>query len=229
MAPEILQGNKYDEKIDRYSFGVCLWEIATRRDPYKKRRKKLRINEFELAARIAKNGLRPHIPAAGIKPLKLLTLIKQMWNQDPEKRPSFEHAYKILEEIKSERMHAGNRNEQEANAFPERIPVPRIVPVVPASGPGPVVGAVILSKSGDQRAGIPGVRARRSAATDACAPERTPFFVPHRHLLLDLGESPERSTSDKERFSDAHASVAALLLVCTPGILNVNSKLIFLL
>ena len=150
MAPEILQGNKYDEKIDRYSFGICLWEIATRRDPYKKRRRKLKISEFELASRIARGGLRPHIPAAGIQPPKLLALIKQMWHQDPEQRPSFEYAHKMLEAIKSAGLRAGMKagnDKKEALSGP--VPVPGIAPaIVPAGGPGPIVGAVILSEFG---------------------------------------------------------------------------------
>ena len=120
-----------------------LWEIATRRDPYKKRRRKLRISEFELASRIARDGLRPHIPAAGIQPLKLLTLIKAMWDQDSEKRPSFEYAHRILEEIKSERMQAHQITREKGGVLPGTpVPVPGISSGVPSSGPGPIAAPV---------------------------------------------------------------------------------------
>jgi serine/threonine protein kinase len=34
MAPEVLDGQKYDEKVDVYSYGICLYELLTRRIPY---------------------------------------------------------------------------------------------------------------------------------------------------------------------------------------------------
>jgi serine/threonine protein kinase len=33
-APEIIRGEKYSEKADIYSFGVVMWEMLTRRQPY---------------------------------------------------------------------------------------------------------------------------------------------------------------------------------------------------
>jgi len=34
MAPEVLDGHHYDEKIDIYSYAICLFELLTRRIPY---------------------------------------------------------------------------------------------------------------------------------------------------------------------------------------------------
>jgi len=34
MAPEVLNGCSYDEKIDVYSYGICLFELLSRRIPY---------------------------------------------------------------------------------------------------------------------------------------------------------------------------------------------------
>lgn len=34
-APEVLRNARYTEKADIYSFGIVLWELATREDPYK--------------------------------------------------------------------------------------------------------------------------------------------------------------------------------------------------
>lgn len=33
MAPEVIKGDKYTEKADVFSFGIILWEIATRKPP----------------------------------------------------------------------------------------------------------------------------------------------------------------------------------------------------
>ena len=34
MAPEVLRSERYTEKADIYSYGIILWELATRRCPY---------------------------------------------------------------------------------------------------------------------------------------------------------------------------------------------------
>jgi len=33
MAPEVIKGENYTEKSDVFSFGIVLWEIATRKPP----------------------------------------------------------------------------------------------------------------------------------------------------------------------------------------------------
>jgi serine/threonine protein kinase len=35
MAPEVISGQKYTEKADVFSFGIILWEIASREPPYR--------------------------------------------------------------------------------------------------------------------------------------------------------------------------------------------------
>lgn len=34
MAPEIILGNKYNEKSDIFSFGLIIWEIIMRKIPF---------------------------------------------------------------------------------------------------------------------------------------------------------------------------------------------------
>jgi serine/threonine protein kinase len=38
MAPEIMKGEKYNEKVDVYSFAMLLVTILTRKDPYDPRK-----------------------------------------------------------------------------------------------------------------------------------------------------------------------------------------------
>lgn len=35
MAPEVISSNYYTEKADVFSFGIILWEIASREPPYR--------------------------------------------------------------------------------------------------------------------------------------------------------------------------------------------------
>jgi len=34
MAPEVIRGEKYTDKSDVYGFGMCLWELVTKKIPY---------------------------------------------------------------------------------------------------------------------------------------------------------------------------------------------------
>ena len=33
MAPELLEGKRYTNKVDVFSFGMCIWETIVRRRP----------------------------------------------------------------------------------------------------------------------------------------------------------------------------------------------------
>lgn len=35
MAPEVISGHHYSEKADVFSFGIILWEMASREPPYR--------------------------------------------------------------------------------------------------------------------------------------------------------------------------------------------------
>ncbi len=35
MAPEVIRGEKYNKSCDVYSFGITLWEMLTRIQPYR--------------------------------------------------------------------------------------------------------------------------------------------------------------------------------------------------
>ncbi|CAI2178476.1 10664_t:CDS:2 [Funneliformis geosporum] len=81
VAPEVLQGQKYTEKSDIYSFGMIMWEYMTGRRPFWDR-----AHDTELIIDIC-DGLRP--PISNINaPEGYIELMKECWDPDQSKRPT---------------------------------------------------------------------------------------------------------------------------------------------
>jgi serine/threonine protein kinase len=57
MAPEVLEGERYDEKVDIYSFGVILAELFSRIEPFSDRFKR-----WEFVDRVLEDGAAPTMP-----------------------------------------------------------------------------------------------------------------------------------------------------------------------
>lgn len=55
MAPEVIAGFKYTEKADVFSYGIILWELATRLPPY------FGIDGTEVSIKVVKEDLRPKL------------------------------------------------------------------------------------------------------------------------------------------------------------------------
>ncbi|XP_067146890.1 receptor-interacting serine/threonine-protein kinase 1 isoform X1 [Apteryx mantelli] len=86
MAPEHLSSLnvKPVEKSDVYSFGIVMWAIFADKEPYEHG-----INEAQICFGII-NGNRPDIKEIIAKcPKEIIDLMKQCWEQEPEKRPTF--------------------------------------------------------------------------------------------------------------------------------------------
>lgn len=92
MAPEILMNREFNEKCDIYSFGLILWCLLTRNDPYA---------EYEdlqtFRNDICKHHIRPIIPRDCLPSLR--DLIQRCWHKDPSQRPDFATIIKELDYI----------------------------------------------------------------------------------------------------------------------------------
>eukprot|EP01006_Ploeotia_vitrea_P054087 TRINITY_DN67848_c7_g3_i1.p1 TRINITY_DN67848_c7_g3~~TRINITY_DN67848_c7_g3_i1.p1 ORF type:complete len:502 (-),score=3.39 TRINITY_DN67848_c7_g3_i1:477-1982(-) len=95
MAPECLRGDAFTEKSDVYSYGVVLWEILTRCVPWP---------DKEMAQLVGLVGFRNatlEIPSdiAPECPKEMISIMKQCWAADPEKRPTFTEIVGQLEDV----------------------------------------------------------------------------------------------------------------------------------
>eukprot|EP01105_Mastigella_eilhardi_P021783 TRINITY_DN52_c2_g1_i2.p1 TRINITY_DN52_c2_g1~~TRINITY_DN52_c2_g1_i2.p1 ORF type:complete len:575 (-),score=143.27 TRINITY_DN52_c2_g1_i2:1559-3259(-) len=84
MAPELLRGEKYTEKVDVYSYGLCLWGFFTGETPLES------LSFDELINDVAYAGYRPELEELERQMPDLALLIKRCWDNDAATRPSFD-------------------------------------------------------------------------------------------------------------------------------------------
>jgi len=94
MAPEMITDKQYSKKVDVYSFGIVLWELATGLLPYQN------MTPVQVAYAVVNKNLRPPLPDGC--PLALRNLMEQCWNSCPERRPTFYEIVRTLEDLEPE-------------------------------------------------------------------------------------------------------------------------------
>lgn len=105
MPPEVMMAQEFNEKADVYSYGICLWEFLTCRDPFPHHSD---YDEFVHA--ICKQGERPPIPTNCLP--RLRSLIEDCWHANPNKRPNFNVINDCLDEILVEAAIADDEGRQ---------------------------------------------------------------------------------------------------------------------
>ena len=90
LAPEIMKAEEYTEKADVYSYGVMLYELASRQDFFGDTKFMSALENRVI------EGERPVIPTG--TPPEFLKLIELCWDGDPENRPSFVEICELLKE-----------------------------------------------------------------------------------------------------------------------------------
>jgi len=80
-APEVLRNVPYSFQADVYSFGICLWEMATQQYVYDG------LPPYHVVIQVATKGLRPEIPSS-VRP-EFADMLQDCWDEDPSNRPSF--------------------------------------------------------------------------------------------------------------------------------------------
>lgn len=92
MAPELLKVQRYNGKVDVYSFGIIMYEILTESPPYPMYKEGK--DQHELRDKIVKDDFRPTFNS----PIKhsFRQLIERCWSKDPNERPTFEEIFNKL-------------------------------------------------------------------------------------------------------------------------------------
>jgi len=94
-APEYVLNQPITTKVDCFSFGILLWELAARQIPFKNSS----VNEI---ANAISHGMRPDISAVQREHPQLTELMKACWAPLPQSRPTMEEVHANLNRIQSE-------------------------------------------------------------------------------------------------------------------------------
>jgi serine/threonine protein kinase len=85
-----LQSKPYSEKADVYSFAMIMWEILTKRVPFKG------MNPVQIGLAVREQKLRPTVPPSCPHPYA--QLMERCWDDDPDRRPPFVDIVSLLSE-----------------------------------------------------------------------------------------------------------------------------------
>ncbi len=102
MAPEVARKTPYNHKADVYSFGIILWELFTCQVPFAK------MNRQEFFNKVVRGGQRPEISKKC--PHDLVKIIRDCWDVDPQKRPTFQAIVLKLADMLSNEMSTVNKD-----------------------------------------------------------------------------------------------------------------------
>ena len=120
VAPEVVRGQWYDERIDVFSFGMLLWEVLTLQKPFYTLMHEDRLNEAIV------QGKRPQINSVSSRTMR--NLIKECWVDDPNKRPSFSsirgRLQQYVDDDDSVRDINSQQQEQQQQQQQESVPDP---------------------------------------------------------------------------------------------------------
>lgn len=93
MAPEVIEGSPYDEKVDVYSYGMCLFEIASRSIPYEDL-----MEQVADLPQLIMRGVKPSLDEIPPDcPQAFKDLLRLCWARNAAKRASFSQVLQILE------------------------------------------------------------------------------------------------------------------------------------
>lgn len=102
MAPELILRKPYNGSVDVYSFGIIMWELATRQFPFTDMTAESLVDDKPLLRKAIGEGQRPPVPENCMFGKEYAVLMERCWDQEAEKRPGFDEVVLELIKIKNE-------------------------------------------------------------------------------------------------------------------------------
>jgi len=97
MAPEVFMATNVGSKADVYSFGIIMWQLVSREQPFAEYNPVFRGNPYALAVKVINDRLRPKVPSRSF--FGYASLMQNCWEHDPIHRPDFQTIIETLEEM----------------------------------------------------------------------------------------------------------------------------------
>eukprot|EP00002_Diphylleia_rotans_P037712 TRINITY_DN8454_c0_g1_i2.p1 TRINITY_DN8454_c0_g1~~TRINITY_DN8454_c0_g1_i2.p1 ORF type:complete len:705 (+),score=133.98 TRINITY_DN8454_c0_g1_i2:313-2427(+) len=110
MAPEIVEENECTWHADVYSYGIIIWEVFSRKEPYEGE------DAMAVAMRVSLQSYRPPMPEGGMITADMERMMKECWSQEKTKRPPFSLIVSQINSMKSSiRLTSGSTSKRSAS------------------------------------------------------------------------------------------------------------------
>ena len=97
QPPEVLRGNAYDEYADAYAYGILVWEIFSRKVPWRHRG----MISVQVVAQVVGHGTDATVEALelpSMAPPKVNDLIHRCWSNVADERPDARECVRVMED-----------------------------------------------------------------------------------------------------------------------------------
>jgi len=109
-APELLKGESPSTKADIYSYGICLWQMLTREQPYGNE------NHHVVIFGVVAYQLRPELKEDIKGDEHYVNLIRVCWQAEAKFRPAASEVVNRLQDIRNETLNCRNEERKVADS-----------------------------------------------------------------------------------------------------------------
>lgn len=92
QSPELIKSGKLTKPADVFSFGILMWEVANRMQPW------VGMTTADIITLVAVEDGRPEFNT-DLVPQDYVSLAESCWATDPAQRPAFEQLVTLLQQL----------------------------------------------------------------------------------------------------------------------------------